>query len=81
MVSLTLKIDDDVDAALRRQAAASGKSVDEVVGELVRRFAAEQAYLAAVDEGIEEADRGDVVDGDEVFDALRARLEGMRTAR
>ena len=81
MVSLTVKIDDDVDAALRREAKASGKSVDEVVIDIVRRFEAQQTYLAALDEGIAEADRGDVVDGDEVFGALRAKLEGMRAAK
>ena len=40
-----------------------------------------KAYLAALDVGIAEAERGDVVDADEVFGALRAKLEGMRAAK
>jgi predicted transcriptional regulator len=81
MVSLTVKLDDDVDAALHREAKASGRSVDEVLNDLVRRHQAQGDYLAAVDEGIVEADRGDVVDADEVFGSLRARLESMRAGR
>ena len=40
-----------------------------------------KAYLAALDVGIAQAERGDVVDADEVFGALRAKLEGMRAAK
>jgi len=81
MVSLTVKLDDDVDAALNREAKTSGRSVDEVLNDLVRRHQAQVEYLAALDEGIAEADRDEVVDADEVFGSLRARLERMRAEK
>lgn len=81
MVSLTVTLDDDVDAALHREAAASGRSVDEVLNDLIRRHQAQAEYVTALDEGIAEADRDEVVDGDDVFPELRARLERMRSDR
>ncbi len=81
MVSLTLKLDDDVDATLRREAKASGLSVDELVNDVLRGFEEHQRYLAAIDEGVAAADRGELVDATEVFSALRAKLEGMRQPR
>lgn len=42
---------------------------------------AQVEYLAALDEGIAEADHDEVVDADEVFGSLRTRLERMRAEK
>jgi len=81
MITRTLQLPDDVDAALQKEAAASGKTINEIVSDVVRAFEERKAYLAALDEGIAEAAPGDVVDGDDVFGALRTKLEGMRAAK
>jgi predicted transcriptional regulator len=81
VVTRVLQLHDDVDAALQREAAASGKSVNDVVNDGVRAYQERKEYLAALDEGIAEADRGDVVGADEVFAAVRANLEGMRATK
>ena len=39
----------------------------------------EQAYQAAIDEGLAEADAGELLDADEVFSALRAKLNALRS--
>lgn len=67
---------------------ASGRfqSAGEVIGAGLRLLADEEAARAAalervrqmIDAGAQELDRGDVVDGDEVFAQLRARRERLR---
>jgi predicted transcriptional regulator len=81
MVTRTLQLPDDVDAVFEREAKETGRTVNEVIVEALRRVEEERKYLAALDEGIAEADRGDVVNGDDLFRSVRAKLEGMRAAR
>lgn len=73
--TLTLKVADEVVEALDRLAEATGRSRDELTEEAIRELLDYEAWKEAkIRRAIEEADRGDVVPHEEVFDRLRQRI-------
>jgi predicted transcriptional regulator len=63
-------------AQLSRIAALAGRSVDELAREAVDRYLAEEAqFHAAVQAGLEEAERGDFIPASEVWDAVERELQ------
>jgi len=64
----------DTEAKLQRFAASAGKPAGQLVEETMRRILRErEEYLAAVEKGIEQADRGELIEHDEVM----ARIERL----
>ena len=56
---------------LKQLAASTGKDIAQVVEEAVLRMLERQArYIEAVNRGIEAADRGDLIDHEEVVDRI-----------
>ena len=73
--TLTLNVDAEVVEALDRLAEATGRSRDEIAGDAIRELLDYEAWKEAkIRRAIEEADRGDVVPHEEVFDKLRQRI-------
>jgi RHH-type transcriptional regulator, rel operon repressor / antitoxin RelB len=62
-------------AQLARIAALAGRSADDLAREAVDRYLAEEArFQAAVQAGLEEADRGDFIPASEVWAAVEREL-------
>ena len=59
MVTRTLQLHDDVNAALEREAKTAGKSVDDVINAVLRQY---DERLRVVDEGRADVAAGRVVD-------------------
>ncbi len=63
-------------------AAGQYPSAQDAVADGVRLLQAQHELKSQIQIGIEQADRGDLHDHDEVFDSLRARLDQLKnTAR
>jgi predicted transcriptional regulator len=71
---ITARIDAETSALVDKIAAAQGRSRSWFAAQAVRRMAEEEAaFLAFVQEGIDAADRGELIPHEEVFAHLRAR--------
>ncbi len=81
MVTMNVSVDDDLARELAALAQKQGSSAEELVVHAARALIDQQKYLAAVDEGVEAAERGDLVDGDAVFQSLRAKLSELRSGK
>jgi predicted transcriptional regulator len=81
MVTMNVSVDDELARELAALARKQGSSAEELVVGAARALIEQHKYQAAIDEGIEDADRGDLVDADEVFRSLRTKLEGMRAQK
>lgn len=74
-VHMTIAIDEVVNDRLRRLADIKNISPEELVGEvLAEHLDYDRWFRAKVREGIEAADRGDLIDHDEVFARLHERM-------
>jgi predicted transcriptional regulator len=63
-------------AQLSRIAALAGRSIDEITREAVDRYLAEEArFHAAVQTGLDEAERGDLIPASEVWAAVERELQ------
>lgn len=79
MVTVSLPIDDARFHALTARAAREGKPVESLLLDAVDDVLDEEAaYLAAVKEGLADVESGNVVDGDVVFDEIRALIAKMK---
>jgi predicted transcriptional regulator len=64
----------DIEVRLQQVASANGKNAEQLVKETVNRMLEEQArFIAGVHKGIEQADRGELVEHQEV----RNRIERL----
>jgi antitoxin ParD1/3/4 len=61
-------------------AAGQYPSVQDAVADGVRLLQARHALKTQIQIGIDQADRGDLHDHDEVFDSLRARLDQLKNS-
>lgn len=66
MVTVNIPLDDDVAKELEALARESGKPASELAAEAVRALIARRQYLKAIDEGLDDAKAGRLVDGDRV---------------
>jgi predicted transcriptional regulator len=75
MVTLSVPIDDERFAALSARAAREGKPVEVLLLLAVDDVLEEEAaFIAAVKGGLDDISAGRVVDGESVFDEVRALL-------
>lgn len=81
-VHVTVEMDEAVKAKLDALAVSRGVSVDDLIAYAVSEMAAEDdAFLAAVDEGLTSLDRGEGVPHEEVVaEAMRRRADRTRAA-
>jgi predicted transcriptional regulator len=64
------------EAQLSKMAAQAGRRADELAREVVERYIAEEAqFRAAVQAGLEDADRGNFVPTSEVWAAVERELQ------
>jgi predicted transcriptional regulator len=72
---MTIRLTSEHEAELAQIAAQKGCAVDSLVREAVDRYLAEEAHFrAAVQEGIEAADRGGLLTSGEVWAQIERRL-------
>ena len=81
MVTMNVSVDDDLARELAVLAQKQGSSTEELLVGAARALIEQQKYLAAVDEGLESADHDDLTDADEVFGAVRAKVEALRAGK
>ena len=81
-VHVTIEMDEAVKAKLDALADSRRLRVDEIIAYAVTEMAADNdAFLAAVDEGLASLDRGEGIPHEEVVaDAMRRRAERNRVA-
>jgi predicted transcriptional regulator len=61
----------DVETRLQQVAVANGKDAEQLVKETVARMLENQArFIAGVQKGIEQADRGELIEHQEVLDRI-----------
>ena len=73
-VHLTARVSSSIKAELDALARATGRNRNELVGEALRRFIDQQRWqIARIEEGIRQADAGELVP-DEEMDALWAEF-------
>jgi predicted transcriptional regulator len=78
---ITARVDEETLALVDKVAKASGRSRAWIAAQAIREVAEREAeYLAFVQEGIDAADRGDLIPHDEVFRRLMARREARDAA-
>lgn len=71
---LTTRIDEETLALVDKVAQATGRSRAWIAAQAIREVAEREAkFLAFVQEGIDAADRGELIPHDEVFERLKAR--------
>lgn len=63
---MQIPLDDDVASALSALARKEGSSPEQLAIRAVRALVERQAYLAAIDEGLDDVAAGRVVDGEKV---------------
>ena len=74
---MTIQLAPEAEAALDRIVAISGRTREQVVGEAMQSYATWLEYEAQkIKESIEAADRGELIDHDELFDRLEAKYAG-----
>lgn len=72
---MDVQLNSEQAAQLARIAAMSGRPVDELAREAVDRYLAEEArFQAAVQAGIDDADRGKLLSSDEVWARLEQKM-------
>lgn len=77
--SLTMPLDDATRQLVDELAAAQGMSAEHYAAEAVRRIAESEAdFRAFIQQGIDEADRGELVPHDEVMAELDAMIAKHR---
>lgn len=77
-VHRTIQLEDAVDAQLRALADAKNVAPEQVAQDLLaNQLDYDRWFRAAVQEGIASADRGELIDHDEVFDDLRRRIAAL----
>jgi predicted transcriptional regulator len=65
----------ELEAKLARIAAQQGRGTDELVREVLNRYLEDEArFIQAVQKGIASADRGDLLDHDEVVARIEKRF-------
>jgi predicted transcriptional regulator len=63
----------DIETRLQQLAVANGKQAEELVKDTVARMLENQArFIAGVQRGIEQADRGDLVEHKDVLDRIES---------
>jgi predicted transcriptional regulator len=68
---MEIPLSPETESCLKRLAEDAGRDADQFAAELLQRFAQQDsAFRAAVQRGIEDADRGDLIDED----AMDARV-------
>jgi predicted transcriptional regulator len=73
---MTVQLTAEQEAQLSRIAAQAGRDVDELAREAVDRYLAEEAHFrAAVQEGIDAADRGEFLTSSQVWDRVERVLK------
>ena len=71
---MTIELAPEAEAALDRMVVITGRSRDELAGEAMQRHAAWYEFEARkIAESKAAADRGEVIDHDELFDRLERR--------
>lgn len=71
---MEVQLTPDQEAKLHRLATLTGRHPDKLVQEAIDRYTeAEERFLAAVEQGITSAERGDLIDDDQVRLWLEAR--------
>jgi predicted transcriptional regulator len=74
-VALAIRIPAELDEALSRRASASGKTKTRLVQEVLAEFVvSEEAFAAAILEGRQAADVGELLSHEEVMRRIDARL-------
>lgn len=77
--AITTDLDPETASLVDRVAASRGQSRESFAAEAIRRVAEHEAdYLNFVQEGIDAADRGELIPGDVVMAELEARIEAHR---
>lgn len=79
MVTLSLAIDERLARRLREVAEARGVSAEVLAVESLEELVDEAQYLAALEEGIADADAGNLHDAEDVFRDVRAALAALKT--
>ncbi len=81
-VQMNVELPSDLQT-LAESLVASGRfsSIGEVLGEGVRLLASQERLRQQIEVGIEQADRGEVVDHDTVFAHLRSTISAAQDAR
>ena len=85
MTSLMVELQDDVTQALRESAEARRLPLEQVASEVIERFVRGEERpldhapwtaedLAAIQEGMEQAERGETIPHEEVMASIRSRL-------
>jgi predicted transcriptional regulator len=78
-VALEIRIPAELDERLARLAAAHGKSKSRLVRKALAEFVVrEEAFAAAVTEGLVAADAGDLIDHEQVMREVDALLSNKR---
>lgn len=73
---MEVQLNPEQEAQLSRMAAQAGRDVDELAREAVDRYLAEEAHFrAAVQEGIDAADRGEFLTSSQVWDRVERVLK------
>lgn len=73
---MEVQLKPEQEAQLSRIAAQAGRNVDELAREAVDRYLAEEAHFAAaVQEGIDAADRGEFLTSSQVWDRVERVLK------
>lgn len=78
--TVTAKIDDELDAALDRIASAAGTPKSAVIAAAVRAFVeSDEAFVAAVDEGLAASRAGHLVDHEQVVASIESIVGPLRS--
>ena len=73
---MEVQLNPEQEAQLSRIAAQAGRDVDQLAREAVDRYLAEEAHFAAaVQEGIDAADRGEFLTSSQVWDRVERVLK------
>ena len=73
---MVVQLSIEQEAQLSQIAAQAGRSADELAREVVARYIADEAqFRAAVQAGIEDADRGNFVPTEEIWAAIELELQ------
>ena len=71
---MELRVTPELEAGLARVAAQQERSTDELVQEVLNRYLEREAVIEAVEKGIASADRGGLVEHDEVVARIEKRF-------
>jgi predicted transcriptional regulator len=78
-MSVRLELDEDLQERLEALAKASGQELNAFVSSALRSMLDDNdEMIAAIEAGVQEADRGDVLDFDDVKAELAAKLAALQ---